>query len=126
MKNLWERILIRLFVDNILLDKYWHCHQMGKRSFFVSGRQFHLCARCTGILVGYCLSPLLWLLIGQKIIIFFLVFLLTMAVDGFTQLAGWRESFNLLRFVTGLGFGLGFLPFCILSLVQVFSFFIIF
>ena len=37
-------------------SKYWGCHQMPERSFFFKGYQFPVCARCTGMIVGYFLS----------------------------------------------------------------------
>ena len=120
MKNFLERCLIRIFVDNLTLDKYWRCHQMPERSFFVRGRQFHLCARCTGILVGYCLSPIFGLLIREKSIVFFIVSTSIMALDGFTQLWKLRESTNFIRLLTGLGFGLTLPPFCVAILIKIF------
>lgn len=119
-KNLWEKILIRLFVDNLTLDKYWHCHQMQKRSFFIRGRQFHICARCTGIFVGYIFSPVLFILTAEEIIKSFTICALIMATDGFSQLWGWRESRNILRFITGLGFGLTLPPFCFAVVILIF------
>ena len=121
MKNFLERCLIRLFVDNLTLDKYWRCHQKSKRSFFIRGRQFHICARCTGILTGYFLSPVMYFADSKMIITTFITFTLLMAVDGFTQLWGLRESTNLLRFVTGLGWGITFLPFCVLLALKIFN-----
>ena len=32
------------------------CHQRADRSFYWKGRKFPLCARCTGVLVGYILA----------------------------------------------------------------------
>ncbi|WP_243577940.1 DUF2085 domain-containing protein [Clostridium minihomine] len=80
--------------------RHWGCHQMPERSFSFRNYQFPLCARCTGIITGEIVSlffsffaPLSW-----KIILL----LIPMAIDGFTQLRGWRTSTNLLRFITGL------------------------
>ena len=119
MKRFLERCLIGLFVDNLTLDKYWRCHQLSERSFFIRGRQFHICARCTGILVGYIFSPILLFLNSKAVVIGFVICTAIMGVDGFTQLFGWRESVNILRFVTGLGFGLTFLPFCIAVIILI-------
>ncbi|MBQ3346668.1 MAG: DUF2085 domain-containing protein [Synergistaceae bacterium] len=115
-----EKLLIRFFVDNLTLDKYWHCHQIQQRSFFVRGRQFHICARCTGIFIGYIFSPLLFFLSSGVIVKSFVISALIMAIDEFTQLWGWRESVNALRFITGLGFGLTFPPFCIATVILIF------
>lgn len=120
MKRFLELCLIRLFVDNLTLDKYWHCHQKSERSFFVRGRQFHICARCTGILTGYFLSPFMYFADSKVITTTFLTFTFLMAVDGFTQLYGLRESTNLLRFITGLGWGVTFFPFCVVFVLKIF------
>ena len=120
MKRFLELCIIRLFVDNLTLDKYWHCHQKSERSFFVIGRQFHICARCTGILTGYFLSPFMYFADSKVITTTFLTFTFLMAVDGFTQLYGLRESTNLLRFITGLGWGVTFFPFCVVFVLKIF------
>lgn len=120
IRHLWENLLIRFFVNNLTLDKYWRCHQRQERSFFIKGRQFHICARCTGILTGYLFSPVLCFLSCEEIVKSFIICALIMAIDGFTQLFGWRESVNILRFITGLGFGLTFPPFCIAVVILIF------
>jgi len=77
------------------------CHQLPNRSFRVGRRQVPLCARCTGILVGLLLAPLFslceHLLLAE-------ILLMVFAADVFSQLAGLRESTNLLRLGTGMGF----------------------
>lgn len=110
IKKFWEQILIRLFVDNIFLHKYVKCHRLSSRSFFVKNRQFHICARCTGLLVGYVISPifLFWGELGGKIFILLCTLLI---LDGTTQLTGVRESNNTLRFITGFGTGATILSF---------------
>lgn len=107
-----NRFLIFAFVDNVFLHRWWRCHQMGERSFFVCGRQFHICARCTGILVGYLISPL-FILWGDLALCLFPASAACMALDGLTQLLRWRTSNNALRLATGLCFGLTLLPFII-------------
>ena len=32
------------------------CHQKPERSFFINGYQFPVCARCTGVMIGYLLA----------------------------------------------------------------------
>ncbi len=116
-RHFYQKLLIRLFVDNLTLDKYWSCHQKQERSFFVRGRQFHICARCTGIFTGCIFSPFLCFLSCEELIKSFTFCVSIMALDGFTQLFGWRESSNILRFITGLGFGLTLAPFCIAVII---------
>lgn len=84
------------------------CHQLPERSFFFKGRQFPVCARCTGVLLGqlagmaaYFVHPLT----GNQIAVLCLV----MLADWALQAAGIRESTNVRRLLTGglCGFGLG-------------------
>ena len=39
------------------------CHQLPERSFFIAGHQFAVCARCTGLYIGFTLAVLLYPLI---------------------------------------------------------------
>jgi uncharacterized membrane protein len=109
LSKIIDRLIIAIFINNRWLGKVTHCHQLSTRSFFWKGRQFHVCARCTGIIIGIVFSPLIFLL-QMDILIFFSVSLLILGVDGITQLWKWRESNNTLRFITGFTFGLTFLP----------------
>ncbi len=94
---------VLLFVENPYIHS-WHCHRRPERSFFVRNRQFHVCARCTGVITGLlCLPaaiavaaiPIIWGASGVAV-----------AIDGVTQLIGWRKSNNALRFATGFLFGI--------------------
>ncbi|MHB1342296.1 MAG: DUF2085 domain-containing protein [Coriobacteriia bacterium] len=88
------------------------CHQLSERSFAAGGYQLPVCARDTGIYVGFALSLLVialiergrtpsevprvpWLIAGA-------VFLGAMAYDGVTSYAGLRTTTNDLRLITGL------------------------
>lgn len=74
---------------------------MAERSFHYRGKQFPLCARCTGILMGYFTLPIFHFNIIRPslLIIFFLM--VPMLLDSITQAMGYRESNNALRFITG-------------------------
>jgi uncharacterized membrane protein len=91
------------------------CHQLAARSFIAGGHQLPVCARDTGIYIGFVVSwaviglldrgrrrteiPPAWLLgVGAA-------FVLAMAWDGVTSYAGLRATTNLLRLVTGVGMG---------------------
>ncbi len=102
LRPLLNWAVVAVFVDGVWIHRWWHCHCIPERSFSVDGRQFHVCSRCTGIIVGLSLSWSL-LLTPQLAAALALIFGLALSVDGLTQLAGLRRSNNLLRFLTGFG-----------------------
>src|SRR5688572_7653719 len=82
------------------------CHRIPERSFFWKGKQFPVCARCTGYHIGYLSAPLflfnvisidLWWSVGL---------LLPSHIDGITQAFFKRKSNNALRVTTGFMAGL--------------------
>jgi uncharacterized membrane protein len=99
-----ELLLVRIFIDGTLIHR-WHCHRLPDRSFFLRGRQFHVCARCTGLISGMFFSSFLSMTNWDASRFFFLFLVLTV-IDGNTQLIGWRKSNNILRFITGFGLGI--------------------
>jgi len=95
----WNDMLIALFVENAYLYMLG-CHQRSDRSFFVRSRQFHVCARCTGLISGLIASPL-GLLAPRFAFGGFLLAIVLLVLDGYTQLRGWRMSTNRIRLTTG-------------------------
>ena len=83
--------------------KYCGCHQMPERSFFIGEYQFPLCARCSGIGVGY----LLGIAASSAFDFPFKILLaaLPLAADGTIQYLTDYESNNRRRFVTGVLYG---------------------
>jgi len=96
---------------------YGLCHQMPERSFFGGGYQLPVCARDTGIYLGFALGLLVLALLARKsrpqdlphwpVLLVIGVFIAAMGFDGVTSYAGLRESTNDLRLATGLGTGWG-------------------
>lgn len=104
-----------------MLDQLGHwfglglCHQLPERSFFGGGVQLPVCARDTGIYLGFCFAFILlwqlhrnlrptrfpalhvWVVMGA--------YVLAMGWDGITSYAGLRVTNNALRLLTGLGVG---------------------
>lgn len=84
-----------------------YCHQRPERSFFFRGYQFPVCARCTGILIGYLLWLLSFWFVFAPIWVCF-IFLAIMVIDGGIQQLKILESNNIRRLITGIlgGYGL--------------------
>lgn len=104
-----------------MLEPFFHwlgyglCHQLPSRSFFAGGVQLPVCARDTGIYAGFAMSllviamlekgrrparlPALWLMALGGLGV------LAMVADGVTSYAGFRETTNAVRLVTGLAAG---------------------
>jgi uncharacterized membrane protein len=97
------------------------CHGMPHRCLDLFGVPMPICARCTGIYAGmlagvamFWLVPLLRERVMRRVA---LTAIMPLAIDGLTQLAGFRESTNTLRLVTGSIAGLAF-GLWVLSAVQ--------
>ncbi len=91
----------------VILGRASGCHQRPERSFFFRGRQFPVCARCTGVYLGE-LAALLTLRWVRPPLWVAPLFCAVMLADWGVQALGWRESTNPRRLVTGLlcGYGL--------------------
>lgn len=116
-------ILLSIAPDNSLflgitgfLDWFYSylCHQLPFRTLEFNGILMPVCARDLSIYVATALGLIYFRLkgFGDKefkinYVLTALLFLPT-ALDGFTQLFGWRESTNLLRLVTGFPYGVGY------------------
>ena len=79
---------------------------MPERSFFINGMQFPLCARCTGILAGYLVGVLLFVLKIFVPIEVCLCFGLVMLGDWYMQYIDVLPSTNIRRFIPGTLCGL--------------------
>ena len=94
---------------------YGLCHQIPARSFFGAGIQVPVCARDTGIYLGFVVSLIVlallhrgerprrfapaaaWVAMGAMFVAF--------GWDGVSSYAGFRETTNEIRLATGLGVG---------------------
>ncbi|KAA3662841.1 MAG: DUF2085 domain-containing protein, partial [Chloroflexi bacterium] len=98
------------------------CHRITERSFTIVGRQFPLCARCTGMYLGVMLTFVMMGLAGRlrwgdlpplKILLVLIGFIAIMGVDGVNSYTHFFPDFphvytprNWLRLLTGMGTGL--------------------
>lgn len=100
--NFAQRLLTEVFIDAAWPHRFWRCHRNEHRSFFVKGRQFHVCARCTGLITGIALMPAAALLPSRALIAFGVSSVLAITVDGTFQAFCSYDSTNLRRFTTGV------------------------
>lgn len=103
------------------------CHQLPQRSFFAGGFQLSVCARDTGIYLGFAIGLLVLWLIARKgrpidlprwpVLVIVALFVVAMGVDGVTSYAGLRQTTNDIRLITGLmtGWALATLTFPMLN-----------
>lgn len=104
------------------------CHQFPERSFDFAAVQWAVCARCSGIYVGLA-AVLISLVVAFRkqqrhgfmawpYWIFLAAGLAFMGWDGVSSYAGWRETTNFLRWVTGIGMGASLAPLLYFLLVN--------
>lgn len=112
MSKLWKSILDTIYE----LGDHSGCHQIPERSFFYNGRQFPVCARCTGVAIGQ--TTAITLALFKRFLSFpkALFLLILMGIDWGIQAIHIKESTNLRRFVTGICGGLGLFSIYILIL----------
>ena len=109
-------LILRLVncVDRMNPTKYI-CHRIPERSFFIKGRQFPVCARCTGFYTGLIAYLIVHAFYEHpydiNMLIVSMMLMIPVAIDGITQYFGPRESTNSLRFITGFIGGVGLIIF---------------
>ncbi len=96
---------------------YGLCHQLPDRSFSAGGVQFPVCARDTGIYLGFMIGFLVIALLERRrraiepapvwVLVLAALMVGAMAADGLTSYMGLRETTNDLRLATGLAAGFG-------------------
>jgi len=96
---------------------YGLCHQLPERSFTAGGVQLPVCARDTGIYLGFAVAFLVITLLERRrraseppaawVLALAGLMVAAMGVDGLTSYLGLRETTNDLRLATGLAAGFG-------------------
>lgn len=91
------------------------CHQLPERSYIATGVQAPVCARDTGIYVGFTIAFILIAMVhrGERprnfppphVWVVMALLLVFMGWDGVTSYGGLRTTTNELRLITGLGVG---------------------
>ena len=87
------------------------CAQIPAHSFYIFGHQLGLCERNFSIYTSMFIGSLIFVLTKKRMRgipwWFWILMMAPMALDGTTQMFGWRESDWILRVVTGTLFGAG-------------------
>lgn len=100
------------FYDTLFKLAGHSCHQKPERSFFFRNYQFPLCARCTGILLGFIFGLIIVHLTGFfKSSLMFFCFI-PLIIDGLVQKFTEYESNNLKRVMTGFIFSFAYVNIC--------------
>lgn len=97
------------------------CHQRPERSFFFHGKQFPICARCTGELIGIIVTPIGYFFLKNLPIWVFFVLLIPLVTDGLIQAKTKYESDNTKRLITGILFGIGLMMLFMISTAYCFN-----
>ncbi|WP_250277771.1 DUF2085 domain-containing protein [[Clostridium] colinum] len=82
------------------------CHCMPDRSFFYKGKQFPICARCTGQLIGVIVGIIFIVKLKDIKGIYIILLTMPLILDGFIQLLTNYESNNIKRVITGFLLGI--------------------
>ena len=88
------------------IGKLSGCHQLSERSFFYRGRQFPLCARCTGTFIGYYFGLLTYRFMSPTILLCTILCMI-MFLDWLLQYMNIFPSNNIRRVITGVICGYG-------------------
>ncbi len=83
------------------------CHRKKDRSIWFFGLEHFFCSRCMGILIGGSIG-LVFVIFQYRIdLIWSVLLMLPLILDGFLQAFHYRESNNIIRLITGFMFGVG-------------------
>lgn len=97
-----------MYYKVLKIGAFMGCHQRPDRSFFYHGKQFPVCARCTGVVIGNLLAMVLFPVVDINFLVCCL-FCLILLLDWLIQYLQIKESTNLRRLVTGILCGYGLL-----------------
>jgi uncharacterized membrane protein len=94
------------------------CHQLPERSFFFKGFQMPVCARCTGVILGYFIAIPMFIIVGYKNKLSIWGCLI-MLIDWSLQQFKIKPSTNKRRFITGMFGGYGIMTIQINLIIKI-------
>lgn len=95
------------------------CHQLPDRSLFIKGRQFPVCARCTGVWLGYPAGTAMYFFADTDIRLSLLLCGIMFA-DWFLQYTGVLLSTNHRRLASGFLCGMGYMDILLKAAAAIF------
>lgn len=97
------------------------CHQRPDRSFFYNNYQFPMCARCTGVMIGYLIAIPIYFIHTFDMGIY-ISLCTVMFLDWYIQYLKIKDSTNVRRLISGIlgGFGLMSLELKVLEFIIAF------
>ena len=103
-------MLIKDNIHTVIMSfgKTMGCHQRPERSFFIGKYQLPVCARCTGVLIGYILG-LLMLIVTVVPTVVDILLMSVMFIDWYLQHEKILMSTNKRRLLTGILCGFGYI-----------------
>ncbi|MFR2847241.1 MAG: DUF2085 domain-containing protein [Hungatella hathewayi] len=96
----WVSARAYVLIDGKVLRILFGCHARSDRSFFYHGKQFPICARCTGELIGILAGIPIVICWGYGAAWLMSLLMAPMVADGLLQLLTPYESGNYRRLVT--------------------------
>ncbi len=96
--NFWRKCMI--------FGEHAGCHQLPERSFFIGTYQMPVCARCTGVIIGYIFALPVSLIFPFPILLS-VSGCICMLTDWMIQALKLKASTNTRRLLTGVLGGLG-------------------
>lgn len=102
-----KRSIIKIYAWLFVSARHAGCHQRPDRSFFYKEYQFPMCARCTGVMIGYLIAiPIYFIYVFS--VSTYISLCVVMFLDWYIQYLKIKESTNFRRLISGVfgGFGL--------------------
>ena len=116
-----KRSIIKIYAWLFVSAHNAGCHQRPDRSFFYKEYQFPMCARCTGVMIGYLISIPMYFIYNLNISTY-IVLCAVMFLDWYIQYLKVKESTNIRRLISGTLGGFGLMSLELVVLERIISF----
>lgn len=121
LKIMMKHLILKIYTKAFIVVHRAGCHQRADRSFFYKNYQFPMCARCTGVMIGYLIAiPIYFIYTFDAGI--YISLCAVMFLDWYIQYLKIKTSTNIRRLISGIlgGFGLMSLELAVLEFIITF------